>query len=145
MTDMVPLRITLIDDDKIFKLIFGKLLSSYPTRQIELSTFPDALQALDHFRRHADDPDHLPQALFVDINMPFMTGWEMFEQLLSENFRFLHQIPVFILSSSTSAADFDQVDSFDFLDDYLIKPISKNDLFEKLDDHLARYAGVGPK
>lgn len=142
---MVPFRVTLIDDDKIFKLIFGKLLSSYPTRRIELSTFPDALQALDYFRQHGENAERLPQALFVDINMPFMTGWEMLEQLSAENFRFLHQIPVFILSSSTSAADFEQVSSFDFLDDYLTKPIGKTDLFEKLDEHIAKYANIQSK
>lgn len=130
---MSAFRVALIDDDQIFRLVFGKMLSTYERSQIEYVSYPDALQALDYFHEHRNDDASLPQMLFVDINMPFMTGWELLETMSSEEIDFVHRIPVFILSSSTSATDFMQADNYGFLDGYLTKPLWKQDLFAKLD------------
>ncbi|PZF74711.1 response regulator [Taibaiella soli] len=127
-----PLRVSLIDDDPIFRLTTGKMLRSFEESPVEIMNFENGLEAIEYFRIHQNDPEKLPDVMFIDINMPFMSGWELLNVLTEENIGFVHDIPVYMLSSSTSKIDQKQADNYSFLKEYLVKPVKKEQFFEML-------------
>ena len=127
-----PFRVSLIDDDPIFRLTTGKMLRSFEASPIEIMNFENGLEAIEYFRVHQNDAEQLPDIMFIDINMPFMSGWELLDMISEENIAFVHQIPVYMLSSSTSTIDQKQLQNYSFLKDYLVKPVKKEQFFEML-------------
>lgn len=126
---MKNIRVTLVEDSEIFTYIVRKMLASFPFGEIDFQTFEDGLQALDYFRENKNSPELLPDVLFLDINMPVMTGWELLDALSRDKFEFVNNIPVYILSSSDSITDTQQVKNYPFLNGYLTKPLKKDELF----------------
>ncbi|REA64007.1 response regulator [Dyadobacter luteus] len=126
---MKNIRVTLVEDSEIFTYIVRKMLASFPFGEIDFQTFEDGLQALDYFRENKYSPELLPDVLFLDINMPVMTGWELLDALSRDKFEFVNNIPVYILSSSDSITDTQQVKNYPFLNGYLTKPLKKDELF----------------
>ena len=77
---------------------------------------------------------HQPDALFLDIQMPGLTGFELVERLERD-------VPVIF----TTAYDRYALNAFDVNSiDYLLKPVDPDRLSRAL-DKLERYAGTGPR
>lgn len=95
--DMAP--ILQIDDDEfdaqMLKRAFNKLGIHLPLVHLE-----DAEEALVYLRQ---ETNQRPSAIFLDLNMPNMGGFEFLEQLKKE--RALADIPVIVLSTSRDEED----------------------------------------
>ncbi|MGJ1268318.1 response regulator [Sphingobacterium spiritivorum] len=131
------LRIVIVDDDIIFRLIFSKMLESFSEIPVQVQVFENGLEALNHFRLYQHDIDKLPDILFVDIDMPFLSGWELMDEIMLEGMNFVLHIPVYILSSSTSTADKQKIHNYIFIDEYIEKPITKDRLFGYIKEYLS--------
>lgn len=121
-------KIMLIDDNEIFRMIFTNMLKNIPDSLIEVNTFENALDGLEYFEANKNNIDSLPDYLFVDINMPYMTGWQMMDELVNNNFDELQKKNIFILSSSMSSNDMDQLKKYPFIKSYINKPIDSESL-----------------
>jgi CheY-like chemotaxis protein len=73
----------------------------------------------------------MPPILFVDINMPFMTGWELMD-VLENRTDFIKQTKIFIVSSSTSKNDQEQLANYPFISDFILKPFGRESIYEIL-------------
>lgn len=129
------IRIHLIDDNSIFRLIFDIMLSDFQDCELEVTTYENALDFLDRFSYHKVASNTV-NILFVDINMPFMTGWELVEKLGKESPNFVQNNPVYIISSSASKSDRAQVKNYPFIVGYVMKPVNKQMLFSIIQKHL---------
>ncbi|GGH23778.1 response regulator [Sphingobacterium alkalisoli] len=129
--------IMLVDDDPIFCHLFTKLLEHYPNALLKTSVFKNGEEALQYFRMHQHEQISLPDVIFVDINMPIISGWELMDFLQSESMELIQKIPIYILSSSISLSDKHKINDYSFINDYLTKPIFKKELFEVIDKCLS--------
>jgi CheY-like chemotaxis protein len=78
--------------------------------------------------------NEFPDLILLDIMMPNMTGWEMFDWL-KENESWRH-IPVIFLTART---DYIAKNAGNFLaDDYIEKPFEMNDLFKRVNKILKK-------
>jgi DNA-binding LytR/AlgR family response regulator len=119
----VMLRVYLVDDERLAVERLTRLLTA--TGRVTIvgsSTDPEA--ALEFLRGHPVD------ALFLDIQMPGLTGFELLEQLETE------AAVVFTTAYDRYAIEAFGVNSVD----YLLKPIEPERLDKAL-DKLARFAG----
>ncbi len=139
---MTNLRIAIIDDDSIFRFIFSKMVKKFPDVPTEVIGFEDGLQALNYFQENEKKSETWPDMLFVDINMPQMTGWEFMDEVCRLELDYVKNIPVFILSSSTSLADIEKINEYTFIDDYLVKPLKKTAFMELLHQYHHKTARV---
>lgn len=76
--------------------------------------------------------EHLPNIIVTDIEMPNMNGLELCRKIKENNEgRF---IPIVILSSKSQPIDIDTAFNYG-ADDYLVKPVSPENLLEKIKDY----------
>lgn len=129
-------RIVLIDDNSIFCFIFQKLVEKYNNGRVEVIVFDNGKSALDYFLENANEPNLLPKLIFVDINMPILSGWEFLDALVSCNHMILTMSPFFIVSSSDNDIDINKSNEYPFIKGYFNKPLDKGKLFSVLDGYL---------
>lgn len=122
--------VTLVDDNAILRVIFSNMIKSFPDFPLQINLFDNALDALNYFENKKKDRDTSSEIIFVDINMPFMTGWEMMDKLEHYGPEFLSLMNIYIISSSTSRSDREQIQDYPFIDGYILKPIDKLKLYE---------------
>ena len=122
-------HILVIDDDKIFNLMAGVMLREMGT-VAKPRCFTDARNAMEYLRQHGGaDTEFL---VFLDINMPTMSGWEMLDRMETlPNYRSIH---VVIVTSSVDRADRKRALGFDLVIDYMIKPL-KREVLSGLKQH----------
>lgn len=108
-----------IDDDPTSNLICEFVIKKkVPGADVKL--FNEPAEALDYIENNKD-PE--PVVVFLDINMPTMTGWEfldVFKKLdpeLQERFR------IYILSSSVEDSTREAI-TYPFVQEFLSKPLS---------------------
>jgi CheY-like chemotaxis protein len=89
-----PLNILLADDDKDDRLLFDKALKAMPF-PTHLITVHDGEQLMNYL---SENSDHLPDVLFLDINMPRKNGFECLSEI-KENKK-LKDIPIVMFSTS---------------------------------------------
>jgi CheY-like chemotaxis protein len=65
-----------------------------------------------------------PSVIFVDINMPGMTGWEFIETFGDKFSTFKKKSMICLLSSSLDPRDKEKADKSDLVDFYFSKPLS---------------------
>lgn len=92
-------RFLLIDDDSDDRELFTEALSAVDPVSI-CDRVPDGEEAFDMLAsRQIDKPD----IIFLDINLPTMSGWQILSKLKkTDDFK---QIPVIIYSTSTNPKD----------------------------------------
>ncbi|NJI76139.1 response regulator [Sphingobacterium kitahiroshimense] len=130
-TNTIKIRtVTLVDDNAILRVIFSNMIKSFPDFPIQINLFENALDALEYFENKKENLDPSSEIIFVDINMPFMTGWEMMDKLEEFGHDFLNLLNIYIISSSTSRTDREQIQDYPFIDGYILKPIDKLKLYE---------------
>ncbi|MFC2109792.1 response regulator [Bacteroidota bacterium] len=114
----------LVDDDEINNFINErKIRSEHP--EAALSIFTNPAKGLEHILNNFTKESSDKTIIFLDLNMPEMSGWEFANQIakaeLSENENLL----IYITSSSLNASDIDRARNSDHIVDFIEKPLSK--------------------
>jgi CheY-like chemotaxis protein len=87
----------------------------------DCKTFLDAEEALEEIQKNETLK---PDAIFLDINMPRMNGWEFLEELEKL------QLPVnvYMLTSSIDPRDQEKAHSYNLVKDFISKPLREERL-----------------
>ncbi len=110
----MKIKSVIVDDDAFARGELKELLVNQFSEDIELmSDFENPQLAINYIQSHA------PQLIFLDIQMPLMTGFEMLEQLDTTNFEV-----IFCTSFNQYAIQAIKHSALD----YLLKPIDENEL-----------------
>jgi len=103
MNHAPPLNILLADDDADDRLFFDKALREIPLAT-HLTIVHDGEQLMNYL---SENPEHLPDILFLDLSMPRKTGFECLSEIKED--KKLKDIPVIIFTTSfESSIDFEQ-------------------------------------
>lgn len=103
------MEIWLIDDDDIYRLLAGKIISTNIKEEYQLVEFENARIPLNEIGARLDFDKPLPNIILLDINMPAYDGWQFLEdyQLLMKRFKGTPP-ELFMVSSSVNFADIDR-------------------------------------
>lgn len=118
-------NVCLIDDDKIYQFTAKKILEDTGLAKNILS-FYNGKEAVDYFREnHGIGEDHLPDIIFLDINMPIMNGWQFLEEFRKITVGIPKSMIIYVVSSSVDNCDIEKSKEYASVTDYITKPISK--------------------
>lgn len=109
-------KIVLIDDDPISTFVTEKLISKNIKEPCEIYKFENATDALKDI--YTINPNYL----FLDLNMPEMTGWEFLEEFHPVD---KENPEIYILSSSIDERDINKARDYSMVKRYLSKPLIK--------------------
>jgi CheY-like chemotaxis protein len=117
-----------VDDDPITLMLCKKVIKKAEFSE-EVLFANNGQEAIDLFQALADknqinEISELPQLIFLDLNMPVMSGWEfldLFKNTISNKFS---QTKVIILSSTIDPADYNKAKQYDIVSHFLSKPIT---------------------
>ncbi|MEP0712345.1 MAG: response regulator [Algoriphagus sp.] len=109
------LTIVLIDDDPISTFVTEKLISRNVKEPCQFYKYQSARAALQEIYTIR------PNYLFLDLNMPEMTGWDFLDSFNSDQ----NEAQIYILSSSVDERDISKASGYSVVKDYLSKPLIK--------------------
>lgn len=125
---VVPRRFILVDDDPTSNLICTKVIQKqFPT--VKVTSFTDPSLALRSIVDEYEKSEFVePSALFVDLNMPVLTGWEFIECFKKLNTAFQQCFAIFIVTSSISERDKRRAADDPIIQGFISKPLSQQSL-----------------
>ena len=109
------INIVLIDDDPISTFITEKLIFKNIRIPVQIFKFESAIDALKEIYNIK------PHYLFLDLNMPEMSGWDFLESFNYEK----NSPEIYILSSSVDERDIKRASHYRQVKNYLSKPLIK--------------------
>jgi CheY-like chemotaxis protein len=74
-----------------------------------------------------------PTILFLDINMPTLSGWEFMEEFDKLNEGIKKQITVYLLSSSVDQRDNDRAESNGWIEGFISKPLKSASILSAIE------------
>ncbi|WP_204137481.1 response regulator [Halomicronema sp. CCY15110] len=117
--------ILVVDDEPINRQVIRNHLAVHNYRVIQAGSGPEALALLENGLQ--------PDAILLDVMMPQMTGFEVCRKL-RETYP-AHVLPIMMLTAKNQVGDLVSGLSAG-ANDYLTKPISKDELLARLKTHL---------
>lgn len=115
-----------VDDDHPSN-VFHEIVLSESQLCENSQFFTSPLKALAFFEQLSlkENPE-IPEILFLDINMPFMNGWEFLEKFQQLSFKILPK--VIMLSSSNYPKDIEKAKNIPLVYTYMEKPLNEENL-----------------
>ncbi|MCX6291414.1 MAG: response regulator [Bacteroidetes bacterium] len=116
-------RVLLIDDNDIDNFINERMITT-TSFSISVVVKTSAESALEYLRLQSGE-EHLPQVIFLDLNMPVMDGFGFlaeYEKLADSIKKFCK---VIVLSSSISPEDINRASTNPYVVKYINKPLNE--------------------
>ena len=122
MSDRRP-RFIVVDDDPVNNSICRKVITRiFPNADVMTFTEPET--GLAYIISTFSKPNVGRAILFLDINMPTMTGWEFIERFEKFGTTIKEQLYIYVLSSSVNSVDKEKAKHNRNIVDYIEKPLS---------------------
>jgi CheY-like chemotaxis protein len=120
-------KLLCIDDDKT-TLMLIKMVIEKASFAKEVVIAMNGKEALEYYhnllKEPADKKADYPQLIFLDLNMPIMSGWEFLDEFVNSLLPHFPDTKVVILSSSANPVDKEKAKQYDIIIGYISKPIT---------------------
>jgi len=131
-------NILLIDDSQADNFISSRVINKAAVTEKITTTF-GAREALDYLTTSVNGQFPKPEIIFLDINMPDMTGWDFLDE-----YRLLDEaqeagVIVCMLTTSKANNDREKAAGYDEINDYLGKPLTIQKLIFIIEQYFPDY------
>jgi two-component system chemotaxis response regulator CheY len=116
-------RFIVVDDDPLNNLVCNHIILKFaPDAEIKLFTNPE--KALETVQTLGESIEEGEYVLFLDVNMPTMSGWEFLEAFENLDEKIHQRFKIYILSSSIDQGDIQKAAASPFVRGYYPKPLN---------------------
>ena len=118
-----------VDDDRTNNLICKLMIQKFdPDAEIKLFLKPE--EGPEYIENYVDKPT----VLFLDVNMPIMSGWEFLDQFLEFKPEIKEKLHIYILTSAIQSFQKEK-ETYPFMKNILPKPL-KMEYLKEIKNHL---------
>ncbi len=134
------LKCILLIDDSELSTFYHKFILEKVQCTEQIISFQNGKEALNYMINCSQKGETLPELIFLDINMPVMDGWQFLEEF--KQFKSNHKVVTIMLSSSVLLNDKVRALKYDFVRDYITKPLKEENVNEILSQHFPPLIGI---
>lgn len=117
--------VCIVDDDPTHLFITRKYLElSGLVKNIMI--YKNGKEAYETLKAIFMASEKLPEIILLDLNMPIWDGWQFLDEFIKIPIE--NNIKIYILTSSTSEEDKRKASEYNLKSNYLIKPITLNEI-----------------
>lgn len=116
----------IIDDDPINNMICSMVIE-HTLETAEVISYTNADEGFNHIMNRKKD---LATILFLDINMPEMSGWEFLEKFETLDESLKTNFSIYLLSSSVNMEDKSLAVGNPYVKGFISKPLKKETILE---------------
>lgn len=129
-------KLLIIDDDPMTTNLHKRFIEKFEvTHQVEIANSgEEALQRIKGYIQSGNE-EEIPQLIFVDLNMPFMDGFQFLEAYQEMEFENKDSVIVSVLTSSFSRSDINRVKEYPIVSDYIVKPLTQEKMMDIMERH----------
>lgn len=115
-------KLVIIDDDPVDHFIMKHML--YGKNYFDTTTFTaEGPLVLEYLKFYQDEPEKLPDVIFLDLNMPVYNGWDFLNEMKELEPSLSKDIKIYVITSSVRTMDVEQVNKYPFVSSFISKPI----------------------
>lgn len=118
-------NVLLVDDNKIDNFFHERVIRKF-NPDVNITALTSASAALDYLQEQTECPD----IIFLDINMPGMTGWDFLEEFKKIAHSYCGVMIVVMLTTSENPDDKARALTHGILTDFRSKPLTNEMLQE---------------
>lgn len=127
---MKPIKnLMIIDDDDVFVFLTKKTIAQVNFVE-NIKVFDNGLDSINYIKENRENPDLLPEVIFLDLSMPIMDGWQFLDEYILLEPKIEKEIIIYVISSSISPDDLKKAKSIKVVTDFIVKPITTEKLRE---------------
>lgn len=131
-------NILLVDDSKADNFISNRIINKAEVTEKITTTF-GAREALDFLCKPENGEFPKPEIIFLDINMPGMSGWDFLDEYILLNEAQKAGIIVCMLTTSDDSKDRTKATEYEVINHFSSKPLTKEKLMSIIEQHFPDY------
>ncbi|WP_299434508.1 response regulator [uncultured Aquimarina sp.] len=135
MNDIVTYSL-LIDDDKATNFFNKRMLLKHKAFK-DVKVIQEAKNALEYLKNINNQLHKKPELIFLDINMPFMNGWDFLEEFANLEKDVIDDIKIIMLSTSNDPNDIKKALKNELVYDFINKPLSNDVINQVIGKHFS--------
>jgi len=124
-------KICLIDDDQFYLFSMRRMIEINHLCTT-IAECKNGQEAINYISKSLTEKETLPDVIFLDINMPVMNGWEFLEAYEKLDSKIKKKAKLYVVSSSIDSNDKAKAKAYKTVTDYIIKPVSIDQLKQLL-------------
>jgi CheY-like chemotaxis protein len=118
------LKNILVIDDNDTDLLIAKIVIEKSGFVGKITTRSSGKSALEYVNSIINTPEEWPDVIFLDINMPVVSGFGFIEGYEKIGKTFTDKVKIAVLSSSDNKSDMERFASSGYVIDFVPKPLS---------------------
>jgi len=114
--------VMLVDDDEIDNFVTKKMIDDNHFAKKLIIKLTDE-DALNYLKKEQNNPEELPDLIFLDILMPVMDGFAFLDEFDKFNDAIRKKCKIILLSTSESFKDLNRANKNKYVSKFLTKPL----------------------